>query len=55
MCSAPNCFETTRRGMRTALCWKNKLCPTHAVQAGLYKRNYDIDLMPFRKRTRPYT
>ncbi len=53
-CTVNDCKETTRRGMNNLLCWKNGLCPVHAAQAGIYKKNYDTNAMPFRKRTRPY-
>ncbi len=53
-CSNSNCTESTRRGMNSNICWMNQLCPVHAAQAGLYKKNYNVNTMPFRKRTRVY-
>ena len=53
-CSIPSCKETTRRNMNISICWKKGLCPYHGILAGLYKKNYNTNAIPFRKRTRPY-
>ena len=50
-CKIKNCKETTKIPNKF-ICWRAGFCPKHYHKFIGYEKNYDLENMPFRTRTR---